>query len=133
MIGLGMSAISDSWYSFVQNSKTVEEYQEIVNNGKIPIFRGHFLNKEDLILRKHILNIMCHFSTDWTDKNLQTPALTSGLIKMNELEEDGLVILIKNKLKVTEKGKKFVRNICMCLDARMLRNIPKTDIFSKTI
>jgi oxygen-independent coproporphyrinogen-3 oxidase len=133
MIGLGMSAISDSWYSFAQNSKTVEEYQEIVNNGKIPIFRGHLLNKEDLILRKHILNIMCHFSTEWNDDNLKTPALEEGLNKMKELEKDGLVILMKNKLKVTNKGKKFVRNICMCLDAKMLRDTPKKAIFSQTI
>ena len=26
MIGLGMSAISDSWYGFAQNNKTVEGY-----------------------------------------------------------------------------------------------------------
>ena len=133
MVGLGMSSISDSWYSFAQNSKTVEEYQEIVNQGKIPIFRGHLLNNEDLILRKHILNIMCHFSTEWTDEKAQTPALFSGLNKMKELENDGLVILTKNKLQVTQKGKMFVRNICMCFDARMLRNLPKTAIFSQTI
>ena len=28
MIGLGMSAISDSWYAFAQNEKTVEDYQK---------------------------------------------------------------------------------------------------------
>jgi oxygen-independent coproporphyrinogen-3 oxidase len=28
MVGLGMSAISDSWYAFAQNVKTVEEYQK---------------------------------------------------------------------------------------------------------
>ncbi len=52
---------------------------------------------------------------------------------MKELENDGLVILTKNKLQVTQKGKMFVRNICMCFDARMLRNLPKTAIFSQTI
>ena len=65
MVGLGMSAISDSWYSFAQNVKTVEEYQEIVNQGEFPLLRGHLLSEEDLIIRKHILNIMCHFETSW--------------------------------------------------------------------
>jgi len=133
MLGLGMSAISDSWYSFAQNIKTVEEYQSTVNKGRIPIFRGHLLNNEDLILRKHILNIMCHFKTDWSNKKMQTPALIKGINKMKELEGDGLVVLSDNQLKVTEEGKKFVRNICMCLDARMLRNKPTTSIFSQTI
>src|SRR5690606_30286681 len=75
MIGLGMSSISDSWYSFAQNLKTVEEYQETVNKGIIPIFRGHLLSDEDLVIRKHILNIMCHFETSWEDEAMQFPEL----------------------------------------------------------
>ena len=62
MVGLGMSSISDSWYSFAQNVKTVEEYQELVNKGEFPLLRGHLLTKEDLVIREHILNIMCHFT-----------------------------------------------------------------------
>jgi oxygen-independent coproporphyrinogen-3 oxidase len=29
-IGLGVSAISDSWYGFAQNVKTVEEYFQLI-------------------------------------------------------------------------------------------------------
>jgi oxygen-independent coproporphyrinogen III oxidase len=133
MIGLGMSSISDSWYGFAQNNKTVEEYQHLVNQGEIPVFRGHLLDEEDLILRRHILNIMCHFETNWDQKEMQTESLFSGISLMDEMQEDGLIILGKNKLIVTEKGKPFVRNICMCLDARMLRKKPTTSIFSQTI
>ena len=75
MIGLGMSAISDSWYAFAQNAKTVEEYTDLVNAGKIPIFRGHELSPEDLVIRKHILNIMCHFETSWEDEDMQFPEI----------------------------------------------------------
>lgn len=133
MVGLGMSSISDSWYGFAQNVKTVEEYQKIVGQGRIPIFRGHLLTEEDLVLRKHILNLMCHFKTSWTKKDQQTPMLFKGLAKMKELEKDGLIKIENNQLTVTEKGKVFIRNICMCLDARMLRNKPTTAIFSQTI
>lgn len=133
MIGLGMSSISDSWYGFAQNNKSLEEYTNLVNSNKIPIFRGHLLNHEDLVLRKHILNIMCHFYTSWEDENMQTPALFKGLELMSELIKDELVIIEKNSLKVSNKGKMFVRNICTCLDARMLRDKPKTKIFSQTI
>ena len=45
MIGLGMSSISDSWYSFAQNEKRVEDYVNRVNEGKLPVFRGHLLNR----------------------------------------------------------------------------------------
>ena len=43
-----------------QNEKSVEAYTERVNQGIIPIFRGHLLTSEDLIIRKHILNLMCN-------------------------------------------------------------------------
>lgn len=46
MVGLGVSSISDSWYAFAQNVKTVEEYYEEIDKGEIPIFRGHELTEE---------------------------------------------------------------------------------------
>jgi len=83
-----MSSISDSWYSFAQNVKTVEEYQKLVNEGEIPIFRGHLLSDEDLIIREHILNIMCHFETSWIEERLQFPELNECLERLKEMEEE---------------------------------------------
>ncbi len=131
MIGLGMSSISDSWNCFAQNVKTVEEYTELVNKGHIPIFRGHKLTDEDLLMRQHILNIMCHFETNWEGlKAALVNQIKSSLLPM---EEDGLLQLSEEGLAVTEKGKPFVRNICMCFDLRMLKKQPQTRIFSQTI
>ncbi|MGB1308755.1 MAG: oxygen-independent coproporphyrinogen III oxidase, partial [Oceanihabitans sp.] len=66
MIGLGVSSISDSWYGFAQNVKGIEEYYHLINEDIIPVYRGHILNPEDLIIRKHILNLMCSFQTNWS-------------------------------------------------------------------
>jgi oxygen-independent coproporphyrinogen-3 oxidase len=68
MVGLGMSSIADSWYRFAQNVKTTKEYETLVKAGEFPVFKGHLLTKEDLIIRKHILNIMYHFETSWENK-----------------------------------------------------------------
>ena len=133
MVGLGMSSISDSWYAFAQNAKTIEEYTELVNTGKIPIFRGHELNNEDLIIRKHILNIMCHFETSWTDTEMQFPELAACLERLKEMEQDGLVNITKNGLTLPEHARPFVRNICMAFDLQLIRNKPTTRIFSMTI
>ncbi len=133
MIGLGMSSISDSWYSFAQNSKSVEEYQEIVNKGQIPIFRGHDLTEEDLVVRQHILNIMCHFETSWEDPALQFPELEECLARLEEMQQDGLVNITNKGLKVPEHARPFVRNVCMAFDLHLIRNKPKTRIFSMTI
>ncbi len=132
MIGLGMSAISDSWYGFAQNEKSVEKYQQIVGEGIIPVTRGHMLTEEDLLIRRHILNLMCRLETSW---DLQTgfPELTNALEALKEMETDGLVEIGENSIKITEKGRAFTRNVAMTFDLRMMRNKPETRIFSMTI
>ena len=133
MIGLGMSAISDSWYGFAQNDKSVEDYISRVQNGEIPIFRGHILNQEDLVIRRHILNLMCLLETDWNEESRRLPEIPEILERLSEMERDGLIILDQNRLQVTETGRKFVRNIAMAWDLRMIRHQPETRIFSMTI
>jgi oxygen-independent coproporphyrinogen-3 oxidase len=133
MIGLGMSSISDSWDCFAQNSKNVEEYEQLVNNGEIPVFRGHKLTERDSVVRKHILNIMCHFQTDWSAAEDQFPELQTCLDRLSEMEQDGLVEINKNSLKVHDHARPFVRNICMAFDIRLHANKPSTRIFSMTI
>lgn len=132
MIGLGVSSISDSWYSFAQNEKNLEDYYEKINLGVIPVTKGHLLTKEDLIIRKHILNIMCHFETNWSD-DLYFTGIYNVLENLEEMIADGLVEVSENELKVTEKGKPFVRNICMAFDLRLKRKIPNKQLFSLTI
>lgn len=132
MIGLGMSSISDSWYAFAQNEKSVEAYTERVNQGIIPIFRGHLLTSEDLIIRKHILNLMCNLETEW-NLGLDVTIKDQILQRLSEIFEDGLIKSEGNKLIVEEKGRMFVRNICMAFDLRLINNKPDTRIFSMTI
>ncbi|MFY8067955.1 MAG: oxygen-independent coproporphyrinogen III oxidase [Flavobacterium sp.] len=133
MIGLGVSSISDSWYSFAQNEKTLEDYYTHLEDNQLPIFRGHLLTPEDLIIRKHILNLMCQFTTSWKDNSLDFPELSTVLNSLEEMREDGLLTIQNDTITVTEKGKPFVRNICMAFDLRLIRNAPETKLFSMTI
>jgi len=133
MIGLGVSSISDSWYSFAQNVKELEQYYKLLKSNKLPIFRGHLLTNEDLIIRRHILNLMCHFETSWEDKALYFSEVPEILIQLIEMENDGLLNIEKNSIKVTDAGKPFVRNICMAFDLRLKRKAPGTKLFSMTI
>jgi len=132
MIGLGMSAISDSWYAFAQNDKTVEAYTEQINKGILAVFRGHLLTKTDLIIRKHILNLMCQLETEWKyGLNLtERKAITE---RLEEMIADGIVSLNDNGVIVKEKGRLFIRNVCMTFDLRLLKNKPETRVFSMTI
>lgn len=133
MIGLGVSSISDSWYSFAQNEKNEMLYTAKVNNGQIPIFRGHLLTKEDLIIRKHILNLMCNLETSWQDEALKFKELPQVLDSLKEMVDDDLISILENGIKIKEKGRMFVRNVCMAFDVHLKRKKPETRIFSMTI
>ncbi|WP_420570862.1 oxygen-independent coproporphyrinogen III oxidase [Kordia sp.] len=133
MIGLGVSSISDSWYGFAQNVKNIETYYHLINEGMIPLSKGHILSSEDLLIRKHILNLMCHFKTSWTTETTQIPELTNITEKLGEFERDQLIKIDNNTIHITKKGKPFVRNICMAFDVLLQRKKPDTQLFSMTI
>jgi oxygen-independent coproporphyrinogen-3 oxidase len=132
LVGLGASSISDSWWGYVQNEKTVEQYYERLKNNELPFFKGHVLSREDLILRRHILNLMCHFETTWQHQKEQCGGLYQALERLEELENDGLVEISPYRLRVTSKGRSFIRNISMAFDARLWDKEPQTELFSQT-
>ncbi|MEM6298445.1 MAG: oxygen-independent coproporphyrinogen III oxidase, partial [Bacteroidota bacterium] len=135
MVGLGMSSISDAWNGFEQNLKVLNHYMEAVSKGVLPIFRGHKLSQDDLIVRKHILNIMCHFETSWQDESLQFEELENCLNRLTEMENDGLLVIDRTnqKLILEESARPFVRNVCMAFDLHLHQEKPRTRIFSMTI
>ncbi|MEM9673690.1 MAG: oxygen-independent coproporphyrinogen III oxidase [Bacteroidota bacterium] len=133
MIGLGASAISDTWTAFGQNAKTVEAYLQQIHSGKLPIYRGHVLTEEDLLLREHILNLMCQGHTRWDEELHENYHLNEAIERLEPMEYDGLVDLGHGFIRVTERGKPFVRNVCMALDARLWQKRPTTQLFSATV
>ena len=133
MVGLGMSSISDSWYAFAQNEKRVEDYVNRVNEGKLPVFRGHLLTAEDLVVRQHILNLMCNLETSWESDETKLNDIAEILERLTEMKKDGLIEVYENKLVVKESARMFVRNVCMAFDLRLAQNQPQGKIFSMTI
>lgn len=104
----------------------------MVKEGIIPVYRGHMLNQEDEIIRRHILNLMCNFETHW-GKDLYFEELPLVLSKLEEMKIDGLLEVSDNGMKILDKGKPFVRNICMAFDVRLQRNKPETQLFSMIV
>lgn len=129
LIGLGMSAISDTGHAYAQNEKHLALYQQRVQAGQLPLIRGHILNREDKTLRQHIEELMCFHATSWYKKEM----ILESLQRLEEMERDGLVQIGADKLVVTEKGAPFIRNVCMAFDAHLWRNIPQKTLFSSGI
>jgi len=133
MIGLGVSSISDSWYSFAQNTKSLEDYYQILEWDKLPVVKGHILDEEDLIIRKHILNLTCQFETSWDNSAFYFDEIPAVLSELKEMENDNLIVIEENKIRITEAGKPFVRNICMAFDLHLKRKSPENNLFSMTV
>ncbi len=129
LLGIGVSSISDTWNTYIQNNKVLENYMNVVNSGKLPISSGHILTEEDMVLRRHILNLICNFETEWDDHS----ALIPDFQRLKLLENDGLVSFLPEKIAVTDKGRTFIRNICMAFDNRYWSKKPESQVFSKAI
>jgi oxygen-independent coproporphyrinogen-3 oxidase len=132
LIGLGVSAIGDAWSAFAQNEKAIEPYEQRVARGELPILRGHVLDAEDIELRRLILALMTRFRAEWnatgSDSYLQD---VPG--RLRELVADELVTLNEHGCEVTERGRAFIRNVCMAFDARLARKAPDTQLFSRAV
>lgn len=133
MIGLGASAIGDTWDAFAQNEKTIADYQQAVNAGQLPIFRGHFLSEPDQRQRRHILRLMTTYQTHWYATDDQGAELDAALTRLKPLQEDGLVEMVPFSMKITAEGRPFLRNICMAFDAHYWRRQPEGKLFSQAV
>lgn len=134
LLGLGVSSISDAGTAFAQNAKTLSEYYEAINKNETAVFRGYFLNEEDVAFRKYILNISCDGKTNFYAANL--PALKEySFPELEKMAADGLVEWNEEHVQVTESGRHFIRNICSAFDLHLLRNRAESGkpMFSKAI
>ena len=129
LLGLGVSAISESPDSFHQNEKVLSVYQDLVQSERLPSFRGHLLTNEDKIRRRQILEFMTHYEVQFEDPTQAQQAQEY----LHEMKQDGLVSINESRLKLTEKGRPFLRNACLFFDERLRAQKPTTPIFSRSI
>lgn len=132
-IALGVSGISDSWSAYAQNEKKIETYQARIKAGELPIIKGYSLDKEEQIIRRHILNIMCTETTSWSDPALQCQDLYSGIERLREMIADGLLAIDHQTLKVTPAGRPYLRNICLAFDQHYWKEAVSKGQFSEVV
>lgn len=133
VIGLGASAIGDAWTAFAQNAKEVETYQDMLQAGNLPLVNGHLLSQEDLILRKHILDLMCRDTTTLDAQSLPAERIAQIMERLDSFIHDGLAETDGLTLRVTAAGKLFIRNIASALDAHLHDRSAGTPTFSRSI
>ncbi|WP_207515685.1 oxygen-independent coproporphyrinogen III oxidase [Longitalea luteola] len=132
LLGLGVSSISDTGNAFAQNTKTLHEYYEYVNAGRLAVHKGYFLSEQDISFRKYILDISCKGET-WFN-NADLPVLEALVFpKLTALENDGLIEWNHLSVKLTVQGHYFIRNVCSAFDLYLHEVNSRQQLFSKAI
>jgi len=127
LVGLGVSAIGKVGNSFVQNQKDIRDWQALIAEGKLPVWRGIGLSSEDRLRREVISAIMCQgqlkfgeieqeFGIDFTDH------FALELDSLRPLVDDGLIELSGEELEVTPVGLLLLRVIAMKFDEYLIKD-----------
>jgi oxygen-independent coproporphyrinogen-3 oxidase len=137
LIALGVSAIGRVGSTYSQNAKTLEEYYDDINQGRMPIVRGLALSRDDLVRRAVIMALMCQGHLQYESIELAymidfKEYFADEIEMLKSLEAEGMVNLEESGIQVTSRGWFFVRAVAMLFD-RYLQTDKNRARFSKII
>ena len=137
LLGLGVSSFSTVGPSYCQNTRSLDDYYECLDNGLLPIVRGVELTPDDLVRRTVMQALTCHFEVSF--ESLEIAHLVDFRQYFADEIEDlgvfvdaGLVRIEDNCLCVTDRGRYVVGAICMVFD-RYLREGRHRASFAKVL
>lgn len=121
LIALGVSAIGRIGATYSQNAKTLEEYYDLLDQGRLPVVRGLALTRDDTIRRAVIMTIMCQGAVFFESINSAwlidfKSYFAAEIQALAEQEEEGLVKIMEDGIEVTAKGWFFVRGVALVFD-----------------
>ncbi len=121
LIGLGVSAISHVADSFSQNHRDLKHWEEALDAGRLPIWRGLAASFDDIVRADVIQRIMCQGVVDIrTVEDRHGIAFaeyfSAALAKLAPLEADGLVTVAAREIRATDRGQLLLRLLAMCFD-----------------
>ena len=124
LIALGVSAIGRIGATYSQNAKTLEEYRDLLDQGRLPIVRGLALTRDDLLRRAVIMSLMCQGEVQFESIELGhlidfCSYFARELEVLEGLAAHGLVRLSPSGVQVTEAGWFLVRAIAMVFDKNL--------------
>ena len=137
LIGFGLTSISETDRAYFQNYKDLKSYENAIDEGKLPVFRGVILNDEDVIRKYIIMEMMANFSFDikrFEEKfgiNFKEK-FKEELKELKEFVEEGLVEILDDRIIVNKTGSLLIRNIVLPFD-EYFKRMKNQKVFSKSI
>ncbi|MBK6570321.1 oxygen-independent coproporphyrinogen III oxidase [Candidatus Aalborgicola defluviihabitans] len=136
LIGFGVSAISKVGNSYSQAVRTVSAYYQHLDAGELPIEKGFELSQDDVLRRDIIMTLMCSAPVEVDGVNRKygidfNTYFAPELQRLLPYEEAGLITITPDAIRVTPKGRLFVRASGMVFDKFLGQ--PTTSTYSKLI
>ena len=131
LLALGVSSISNTPDCYIQNEKELNSYMKALDNGGLPILKGHILTNADKSASKMINELMCT-SEVMIDELESSKYRDLVLDELAQMQNDGLIDFNGNKVKMTQRGQPFLRNVAMSFDFYLREQKDKVR-FSRTI
>jgi oxygen-independent coproporphyrinogen-3 oxidase len=121
LIALGVSSIGRVGPTFSQNVKTLAEYYDLLNLGRLPVVRGMALTRDDLVRRTVIMALMCQGSVLFESVELShlvdfKSYFAPEMQALAAMQAQGLLSLDDSGIHVSELGWFFVRGVAMVFD-----------------
>ena len=122
LLGLGVSSISQMGDFYLQNASDLQQYYRLIDAGEKPSDRGCKVTAEDKLRRYIIMSLISDLRLDFTDCNLQfgvdfKTKFQAEIASLQAMRQDGLLEISADEILVTQRGRSFLRNICMPFDA----------------
>jgi oxygen-independent coproporphyrinogen III oxidase len=115
LIGLGASAIGFLPAGYVQNAPDVGGYSRSIEAGHLATVKGWAISADDRLRAGVIERLMCDLSVD-LDTVAEPGYFADALASLLPCQRDGLVAIEGQRIKVTEKGRPFVRVLASAFD-----------------
>jgi oxygen-independent coproporphyrinogen III oxidase len=116
LLGLGVSAIGDNAQAYAQNEKNLQQYDNRVLSGNLPLQRGHVLDADDLRIRALLWDLLNRSRATVTESDRASRWWGHTQTSLETLQQDGIVSLDANAIIVTELGRAFLRHVGMAFD-----------------
>ncbi|MCT7619063.1 oxygen-independent coproporphyrinogen III oxidase [Aliarcobacter butzleri] len=138
LIGIGLTSIGNGVDYYAQNFKELEPWENAIDNGDLPVYKGYRLSDDDMLRQFVIMELMSNFSLNIKrveeEFKINFKEYFNDAIKaLKEFEDAQLLKITDNKIEVSQTGSMLIRNICMPFDAYLNKIPEEKRRFSKTI
>ncbi|MEN9918356.1 MAG: oxygen-independent coproporphyrinogen oxidase [Bacteroidota bacterium] len=126
----GTTGISQLTTAYSQNTKSVEDYINILDTRILPVSKGYMLTETEQITREVINTLMCNYEICWGDLSdylgLSVDEIKATIhydeVALLQFAQDGIIDFDEQYIRIKPDATPFVRNVAASFDKLMINS-----------